>query len=158
MFMKINKNLGYRKKVSAIVIDKKDNFLIVQLTTYGPNDWNFPGGGINERESEEEALLRELKEELGTDKFEVVKKRNELIKYDWPPSVIARRLKAEGKLWRGQEVRQFLARFTGENGDIKPDQKEIREISWIKHKELKNYLHFPNQWKITKMAIKELLR
>ena len=36
------------------------------------NIWQFPQGGIDENESEEEALLRELEEEIGTREVEII--------------------------------------------------------------------------------------
>lgn len=149
-------NIGYRKKSSAIIIDKDNNFLIVQLTTYGPDDWNFAGGGIEEGETEKRALLRELQEELGTNKFEIIKKSKETIKYEWPAFVITESLKTKGKTWRGQEVKQFFVRFMGEREDIKPNPDEnIREIKWVKKEELKNYFNFPNQLEQVERAIQE---
>ncbi|MDO8340500.1 MAG: NUDIX domain-containing protein [Candidatus Woesebacteria bacterium] len=56
---KFTKHL-YRRKVIGIITNSKGEFLIDQLTTYGKNDWNFPGGGIEKGETDEEALFREL--------------------------------------------------------------------------------------------------
>lgn len=67
-------SLGYRDKSLGIIIDKDKNFLLVQLHSYSENDWNFPGGGIEQGEEPEKALLRGLGEELGTDKFKIVAK------------------------------------------------------------------------------------
>jgi len=148
--------LSYREKVSAVIFDKNDNFLIVQLMGYRPDDWNFSGGGVEEGETEEEAILRELKEELGTDKFKILKKSKQVIKYDWPSFVIAKRLKEEGKTYRGQKQNMFLVEFTGKKEDIKPDPKEIKQVKWVKYGELKDCLNFPNQWESAEKVIGEL--
>lgn len=42
----------------------KDNHILLVKHRYG-NFWVMPGGGINKNESEEQAALRELKEETG---------------------------------------------------------------------------------------------
>ena len=50
--------------VAAII--KKDNQILATKRGYGEfiNMWEFPGGKIEQNESKEEALIREIKEEL----------------------------------------------------------------------------------------------
>ena len=50
--------------VAAII--KKDNKILATKRGYGEfiNMWEFPGGKIESNETEEEALIREIKEEL----------------------------------------------------------------------------------------------
>ena len=52
--------------VSAAILMKEDNFLLCtrpENRSY-PGYWEFPGGKIEENETREEALIRELYEEL----------------------------------------------------------------------------------------------
>ncbi len=53
--------------VAAII--HKDNKILATKRGYGEfiNQWEFPGGKIEENESKEEALIREIKEELNVD-------------------------------------------------------------------------------------------
>ena len=39
----------YRKGVNAIVIDMDNNFLLIQKNGYKDSEWNFWGGGREER-------------------------------------------------------------------------------------------------------------
>lgn len=148
--------LAYRRAVIGIVIDDNYNFLITQLIDYGENDWRFAGGGVEE-ESSDKALLRELKEELGSTNFNIVKKSKIQIKYDWPMSVIETRLKNKGKTYKGQVQDQYLVEFKGNKTEIKINPTEIRQIKWVKFSELESHFNFPRQWTEAKETIKELI-
>jgi len=156
--MKIVKSeLPYRKKVTAVVVDNKDNFLIVQLYEYAERDWNFPGGGVEEGETVKQAVLRELLEELGTDKFEVIKKSKYTNKYDWPDWIIERDIaKKKENIYRGQEESIFFVRFTGKKNDIKSDTSEIKKIKWVKVEDFKDHLYFHNLLELSKKLVTEL--
>ena len=68
--------------------------------------WQFPQGGIDEGEEIQEALFRELKEEIGTDSVEVIAEFPEWISYDFPPK-IAQSMKP----FVGQKQRYFLVKL-----------------------------------------------
>jgi 8-oxo-dGTP pyrophosphatase MutT (NUDIX family) len=90
-----------------------------------PGDhWQMPQGGIDEGESPREAALRELREEIGTDKAEIIAEHPGWLKYDLPPEVSA---KIWGGRYRGQMQRWFVLRFTG-SGRI-PPSGDGRELS-----------------------------
>ncbi len=61
-----------REAVRALVVDADDRILLVRF--WGPGRdrswWGSPGGGIEPGESHEEALVRELHEEIGLQGFE----------------------------------------------------------------------------------------
>lgn len=145
----------YRKKSIAIIINNKNEFLVDQLVSYGENHWNFPGGGIEKDETQKQALLRELQEELGTKKFKILAKSDINSRYNWPFNVVYRNLIKRKKFYLGQIETYFLVKFIGEQTDIKPDPSEIRKIKWIKRSEFKKYLIFPNQVEITENVLKE---
>lgn len=149
--------LTYRQAVIGIVVDRDHNFLVTQLVDYGQNEWRFPGGGVDESEIPEKALLRELAEELNSDKFKILKKSKYQIKYDWPMEVIETRLRKKGKTYRGQIQDQFLVLFEGDRQEINFNPLEIRQIKWIKYPELKKHFNFPNQWEEAELSLKELL-
>lgn len=153
-YLKSQGNLGYRQGTIGAVIDDQKNFLIAQLESYGENDWRFPGGGVNEGETPDQTILRELKEELGTDKFEILKKSKLVNKYEWPDFVIASRLKKEGRTFRGQEQVQFLVKFTGNKEDFDLDPVEIKKIKWVKYEKLVDHFNFPNQWEEAEKMLK----
>lgn len=60
-------NLAKRIKVAVGVITKNDLFFVCrrQAHQHQGNKWEFPGGKVNANESSENALKRELAEEIG---------------------------------------------------------------------------------------------
>lgn len=60
---------GFRSNVGIILANTKGQLLWAKR--YGQNAWQFPQGGIKANESPEEALFRELKEEVGLDADQV---------------------------------------------------------------------------------------
>ena len=147
--------LEYRKSTVALVLNKENRILIIQKNSYEADQWDFPGGGIDGNEKAEETILRELAEELGNNKFEIVKVGKELDKYNWSEEYILERFKKHGDLHRGQERVRFLVKFLGENTEIKIQEEEIRKLKWIKIKDLKKYLIFPGYFERIKKVLAE---
>ncbi len=54
----------YRKGVSALIVNKQDEFLLVNLLSFEERFFAIPGGGIDEGESFEDTAYREIHEEL----------------------------------------------------------------------------------------------
>lgn len=152
----IDKNsLTYRQSTTAVVTNNDDKILIVQKANYQDNEWDTPGGGVEENETPEQAILRELEEELGTNKFEIVTKSKTIDHYEWPDDVIERKLKEKGHTWRGQQRTQFLIKFTGAKEDIKPSFGELKRAEWVNISELSSHLVYPMQWQKMEVLLKE---
>lgn len=75
--------MGYIEVVAAIIHDEEGRIFATQRG-YGPmkDGWEFPGGKIEQGETPEEALKREIWEELET--RIVVEQLLETIDYDYP--------------------------------------------------------------------------
>ena len=152
----IKSNKPYRKGVSIIIVDKNNNFLLVQKNRYKDNEWNFLGGGREDSETLNQNIFRELKEEIGSERtdLEIVGVSTHKIKYDYPPDTI---LKIHGGKYRGQSYDQVILRLTGDKNKLIFTTEEFKKHKWVKAKELKKYLVFPNQYENHKKAIDELL-
>lgn len=151
------KKLPYRLGVIGLVTDNYSDLLLVQMLDYGKNHWRFPGGGVDAGESDEEALLRELTEELGSSHFEIGRKSKYVNEYDWPDRVIEERYLKDGTYWRGQHQTQFLVKFTGKRSELHPDPGELKNTKWVALNELEKHFVFLNQWELAKPVIEELL-
>lgn len=154
--MTINRdNLNYRQSTSAVILDKLGRILIVQKCSYRDNEWDIPGGGIEEGEKPELAIIRELVEELGSDKFEVTKASELRDCYEWPDELINQKIKENKPVFRGQERKQFLVKFLGTEDELNIQKEEIRAVKWVSPEELPNYFVFPNQMKKMEELLKE---
>ncbi len=60
---------GFRPNVGIIIFNEKGQLLWAKRL--GQDAWQFPQGGVQLNESPEEALLRELNEEVGLDPEDV---------------------------------------------------------------------------------------
>lgn len=154
--MKINFNkLTYRRSTVALVLSKNKRILVVHKHGYEPDHWDFPGGGIDGNESAEETVLRELSEELGSDKFVIKKIGKELDKYNWPEKTILERFEKHGITYLGQERVRFLVAFEGEESEIRIQEEEIKMFKWVEIKELEKYLIFPGYYERIKKVLAE---
>ena len=97
--------------------------------------WQMPQGGIDKGESPKQAALRELQEEVGTDKAEIIAVMEDWVTYDLPEHLIG--VAFHGK-YRGQKQKWFALRFTGEDGDIDltSHEPEFSAFKWVDLKTL----------------------
>ena len=79
----IDKN-GYRKNVGIILCNSMNELLICKR--FKENSWQFPKGGFENNESASTAMFRELYEEIGLNKNDVIilGKTENWLKYDLP--------------------------------------------------------------------------
>ena len=74
---------SYRKGVGAI-LKNKDNLIYLFQRNDFPDNWQGPEGGIEQGESEEEAIFREINEEIGISKNKLkLLKKSQYYKYKY---------------------------------------------------------------------------
>jgi putative (di)nucleoside polyphosphate hydrolase len=117
--------LPYRPNVGAMLFNRA-GFVFVARRANMPNaegaagGWQLPQGGIDPDEDPRMAVLRELAEEIGTDRAEIIAEHPEWLTYDFPPDLAARGFRI-ARHYRGQRQRWFALRFTGTDADIRLD-------------------------------------
>ena len=149
------KNLDYRQGTVAFILNKDHKILLVQKNIFKKNEWDGPGGGINAGESADETIIRELREELGSDKFKILKCSQTLDEYMWPKEIIEKRFLEHGKTYKGQIRKQYLVEFFGKDDEIIVQESEIRKYEWVKIKDLQKYLVFPGYFEKVKKVLEE---
>ena len=107
-------DLPYRPCVGIFLFNKCGQVFVAQRCDT-PGAWQMPQGGIEAGEAPADAALRELAEEIGTDRVELVAETREWLRYDLPAPLIG--TVWHGR-WRGQQQKWFAARFLGTDQDI----------------------------------------
>ncbi len=82
---------GYRANVGIVIVnDQRKVFFAKRI---GQQAWQFPQGGIDEGETPEQAMYRELYEEVGLkpDAVEILGRTEDWIRYDIPQHLIRKR-------------------------------------------------------------------
>ena len=77
--------------------------------------WQLPQGGLDEGEDPRDAVIRELEEETGTAKAEIIGETPDWLTYDLPADVRDRVWKGR---FRGQCQKWYALRFLGQDGDF----------------------------------------
>ena len=137
----------YRKGVLGIVINKDKKFLILYRTLHW-RGWEFPKGGIEKGESEEDALKREIKEETGLDAKIICKLPYEVV-YDYPKDFI----KKTNTKYRGARQSVYLAVADG----IVKLSKEHKRYKLVSYKEARKLLKHENQKNALDVAYQHIL-
>lgn len=132
----------YRPNVAIIVLSAgyphtKDVFIAERSDL--TDMWQFPQGGIDEGESAEEALFRELEEEIGTRDVKIIAEYPEWISYDFP-SHVAKKMKP----FSGQTQRYYLVQLSVDaKVNINTDIPEFSDFKFVDFSELSKYIaHF----------------
>lgn len=124
---------GYRLNVGIILANKQRKLFWGKRV--GQDAWQFPQGGLNENETEEETLFRELKEEVGLDKTDVsiLGCSKNWLKYKLPKRLI--RLDSN-PICLGQKQMWFLLMLESDAKLIKLDRcikPEFDDWRWVNY-------------------------
>jgi len=123
----------YRPNVAAVVLSSEYPAVMkvfIGLRSDMKDVWQFPQGGIDDGESPREALLRELKEEIGTDNIEIISEYPEWEFYDFPDGIAKNK-----KLYNysGQKQKYYLVRLKNDSEiNIKTYHPEFNEYKFVK--------------------------
>lgn len=127
--------LGYRPGVGVMLLNGEGRVFAGQRIDSARDAWQMPQGGIEPGEEPREAAMRELKEEIGTNKAKLLAESRGWFAYDLPAELA-------GTLWggryRGQRQKWFAMRFTGAESDIDihTAHPEFRAWRWLAAEDL----------------------
>lgn len=124
--------LPYRHSVGLCLFNTQGRVLIAERRDKR-GSWQMPQGGVMKGEALHITALRELKEEIGTDRAELIAHIPEKLRYEFPDWLQYRGGVFRGK-YRGQEQDWFALRYLGQDSDIQlvnEHEKELPEfVAW----------------------------
>jgi putative (di)nucleoside polyphosphate hydrolase len=121
---------GFRANIGIILIRDNGQVFFARRTNGG---WQFPQGGMREGENLEQALYRELREEIGLAKTDVdiVGRTQDWLRYRLPARYVRR---GQQPLCIGQKQLWFLLRLTRADARfdlVGSDQPEFDDWRWV---------------------------
>lgn len=153
-----------KKEFSAggIVVKRERGRLKVLLIKDGYGRWTWPKGNIGKGESSEDAALREIKEETGLKKLQIVEKINEINYFYRPLSLRSSGLgdpeRSEGSRLHGdlifKTVYLFLVKAKGKE-PLKIQASEIQDAKWFTPGEALETVAYKGAKEILKKALKK---
>lgn len=120
-------DLPYRPCVGVMLFNPEGLVFVGRRIDQTVEGWQMPQGGIDPGESPRQAALRELKEEIGTDKAEPLREMKGWVDYDLPQHLLGVALKGR---YRGQRQKWLAMRFTGKDSDIDVNTHEPEFADW----------------------------
>lgn len=105
----------YRRGVGAFLLNRNGRVFVAQRIDTQSDAWQLPQGGIHAGEKPRTAVMRELAEEIGTDRAVIIGEAEGWLTYDLPADLAARVWRGR---YRGQRQRWFALLYTGTDQDI----------------------------------------
>ncbi|MCZ6830056.1 MAG: RNA pyrophosphohydrolase, partial [Gammaproteobacteria bacterium] len=146
---------GFRPNVGIILANAGGQLLWARR--FGQDAWQFPQGGISAGESPEQAMYRELKEEVGLepDAVAVTACTRGWLRYRLPSRYIR---KSQHPVCIGQKQKWFLLRLLAEDSAVKVDanpKPEFDHWRWVSYwYPLSQVISFKRE--VYRSALKEL--
>lgn len=147
---------GYRKNVGIILVNSRSELLICKR--FKEQSWQFPQGGFKKNETAESAMYRELYEETGLKKNDVliIGRTKEWLKYELPKKY---QRKTNNQLCVGQKQIWFLLKLATDEAFINLNVSKKPEFDgwrWVSKQEPLNLvINFKKN--VYEMAINELM-
>jgi putative (di)nucleoside polyphosphate hydrolase len=106
---------GYRPNVGIILANQRNE--VFWGKRIREHSWQFPQGGIKRGETPEQAMFRELQEEVGLmpDHVRIIGRTRDWLRYDVPQNWVRREWRGH---YRGQKQIWFLLRLVGRDSDV----------------------------------------
>ncbi len=114
-------NKKFRNGVGMVLVNdekkifagKRSSVNTKMVSWFLKKPWQMPQGGIEEGEDPIDSVKREMMEEVGTDKFDIIAETANWLQY-----MIPHGLRRHDSTFIGQRQKWFLLQFKGQDSDI----------------------------------------
>jgi len=122
----VNSPTDYRAGVGIVLCNSRGLIFSGKRRDRRDPPWQMPQGGVQDGELPADAVMREIKEEIGTDRVTLIEFRPDWLSYDYPDANTSRR----AVNFRGQRHLWFLLRFDGQDKEIHLDTPHGEFCDW----------------------------
>ena len=124
---------GFRANVGIVICNRMGQ--VFWAKRYGQHSWQFPQGGIDKGETAEQAMYRELHEEVGLmpEDVEVLAVTKNWVRYKLPKRLIRQ---GSNPVCIGQKQKWFLLQLTCNEEDVnvlKSGHPEFDDWRWVSY-------------------------
>src|SRR5271154_3711360 len=125
-----HEDLPYRPCVGVMLFNPEGLVFVGKRIDQTVEGWQMPQGGIDDGETPAEAGLRELGEEIGTNKAKLLREMDEWLAYDLPAHLLGVALHGR---YRGQRQKWIAMRYLGSDSDIniRTEHPEFAQWKWL---------------------------
>ena len=147
---------GFRPNIGIVICNRVGQLLWAKRA--GESGWQFPQGGIKKRETLEQALYRELNEEVGlaVEDVRILHQTDDWLHYRLPKNFIRHH---KNPLCIGQKQKWFLLSLESNDSKVrltKSGQPEFDEWRWVSYwYPLHQVIEFKRD--VYRKALKELI-
>ncbi len=124
---------GYRLNIGIVIANGKGDVLWAKRVRQG--GWQFPQGGMQEGETQQQAMYRELEEETGLkpEQVEVWGMTRDWLRYRLPKKMVR---PTQGQVCIGQKQKWYLLRLVSDDSEIQLDGSDAPEFDrwqWVSY-------------------------
>ena len=120
----------YRNGVGIFLLNKNKKLWVGKRIDSDGKFWQMPQGGIDTGEKEDDAMKRELKEEIGTNNVNILMKSEDWFQYDLPQELMKSIWKGK---YKGQRQKWYACEIVDDDNKINLNyhKPEFSEWKWI---------------------------
>ena len=120
----------YRNGVGIFLLNKNKKLWVGKRIDSDGKFWQMPQGGIDTGEKEDDAMKRELKEEIGINNVNILMKSEDWFQYDLPQELMKSIWKGK---YNGQRQKWYACEIVDDDNKINLNyhKPEFSEWKWI---------------------------